>query len=619
MPVSMLATQRVVEAMVRFGPVEIRTIALYGFPRNRSGYLEHNQALLSMVLQRVQQSGIPTVIGGDFNVDVTSLPAWECLSALGYVEAFQFAADRLARTLPATCRQSTKHDTVLIPPFLQPLLQRADVLTEAHLFDSRAPLLLTFSLPYAYPAVLHWKLPRTWTALQPKQTDVEAAYASQQPLVLQQVQSCTTTVQLQAALQHWAQCVESSVDTALAAAHQRDPATHKVPHLPKSAKGRCQAPERRWQRLPQAARAARCGDYNPPEEAVSIQARMMVRQVRRLQTYCRGREKFARTADAALGAQLQQEWSAIVRSKGFPPDFPRWILTIAHFHTFWQNAPPLDWVKDVYEYTRFATDAHVRQSAQHRQKLARFRLQWNAKHAGMSHGFAAIKPVPHPPFSAIPVVEQRDIQVTQVVDPQHAWASVQLPQFLRHFMPCQTAAGPMHVLDQRQAESGIFEVLLQHEAQQLYPGQLLHLEQHTCASSPDELHREFYEYWSAIWNRDRGLRRTCEESWAEALADLPPLPDHATPLCIADFDLEAWQKALQGMRPNKATGCCGFTVRELKNLPVPILHDLSKIFEKGMTCGLPKTLSSKGSHPLKTAMPHKYVPWATNRHVCDTL
>ena len=291
MPDSMLATQRLVEAMVRFGPIEVRAIALYGFPRNRSGYLEHNQALLSMALQRVQQSGIPTVIGGDFNMDVAALPAWECLRALGYVEAFQFAADRLARTLPATCRHSTKNDNVLIPPFLQPLLQRADVLTEAHLFDSHAPLLLTFSVPYAYPAVLHWKLPRTWANLQPKQADVAAAYASHQPLVLQQVCSCTTTIQLQAALQHWAQCVEWSVDTALAAAHQQDPSKHTVPRLPKSARGRCQAPERRWQRFPQAARAARCGDYTPPEEAVSIQARMMVRQVRRLQTYCRGREK----------------------------------------------------------------------------------------------------------------------------------------------------------------------------------------------------------------------------------------------------------------------------------------------------------------------------------------
>ena len=110
MPDSMLATQRLVEAMVRFGPIEVRAIALYGFPRNRSGYLEHNQALLSMALQRVQQSGIPTVIGGDFNMDVAALPAWECLRALGYVEAFQFAADRLARTLPATCRHSTKND-----------------------------------------------------------------------------------------------------------------------------------------------------------------------------------------------------------------------------------------------------------------------------------------------------------------------------------------------------------------------------------------------------------------------------------------------------------------------------------------------------------------------------
>ena len=592
MPTKMLATQRLVEAMIRFGPIEIRSIAVYGFPRNRSGYLEQNQLLLNMALQRVQVSGVPTVIGGDFNRDITELPAWDSLRALGYVEAFQFAADRLAKILPATCRNSTKHDTVLLPPFLQPLLQRADVLVDAHLFDSHAPMLLTFAMPYAYPALLHWKLPRTWADLQPEPQEVAKAYSTHQPLVLQQIGDCANPADLQTALQQWAQTVEWSVDAAISLAHKKDPSKHPVPRLPKSARGRCQGPTTRWQRLPQAARSGRRGDYAPPDEAVSIQARMMVRQVRRLQTSCRGRDKLERTADTTLAAQLQQEWLAIIRGKGFPPNFPQWILRVAHFHAFWKSNPPLEWVKEVYDYTRFATDARIRQAAQHCQKLAQFKLQWNTKHTGMSQGFAAIKPVPNLPFSTLPVVERRDVLLTQVIDPEHVWAEVQQPQFLRHFMPCQTSQGQLRIVDQRHVDSGAFEVLLQHDGLQLVPAQTLFLEQHTCASSPEELHREFYEYWSKIWNRDRGKKRTCEEEWADALHDLPPLPECAVPLQISDFDIEAWKTALRGMRPSKATGCCGFTVRELKHLPNPILQDLSKIFEKGTTLGLPKSLAA---------------------------
>ena len=163
MPSHMLATTRLAEAMARFGPIEIRVLAIYGWPRNHANHRDLNQELLMLALQRVRTSGVPTVLGGDLNMDVTTLPVWEQFSDMGYVEAFQFAQSRLGVALPPTCKGSTRHDTFLLPALLQPLLCRAEVLADAHLFDAHAPLVLTFALPHAYPARLQWNLPKSST------------------------------------------------------------------------------------------------------------------------------------------------------------------------------------------------------------------------------------------------------------------------------------------------------------------------------------------------------------------------------------------------------------------------------------------------------------------------
>ena len=150
MPASALDTTRLVEAMVRFGPIEVRAIAVYGYPRNRSGHLDMNQELLSMAMERVCASAIPTILGGD--------PIWMLLSSLygsnfgNWDEAFAFVRERLGQELPATCKGSTRFDTFLVPTFLQPYLCKAEVMQADHLFDAHSPLVLTFSLPRHYPA-----------------------------------------------------------------------------------------------------------------------------------------------------------------------------------------------------------------------------------------------------------------------------------------------------------------------------------------------------------------------------------------------------------------------------------------------------------------------------------
>ena len=148
------------------------------------------------------------------------------------------------------------------------------------------------------------------------------------------------------------------------------------------------------------------------------------------------------------------------------------------------------------------------------------------------------------------------------------------------------------VLDRPNADGGN-EILLRAEAQDApvtWPSRL-HFEQPTVACSPDELTREFHEFWHCLWNRDRGPQRTNEACWEAALADLPELPEAAAPISLAREDLQAWKDSLRKMRPNKATGYCGFSVKELKALPDASLMDLSAIFAQATKFGYPRHLA----------------------------
>ena len=102
-----------------------------------------NQELLAHALRRIAQCRLPTVVAGDFNCKVQALPAWDHFRFLGYQEVFELAETRYGKQLPPTCKRSSRHDTLLLPPCLQQRLCRATVLTHDKLFDSHDPLVVT--------------------------------------------------------------------------------------------------------------------------------------------------------------------------------------------------------------------------------------------------------------------------------------------------------------------------------------------------------------------------------------------------------------------------------------------------------------------------------------------
>ena len=246
---------------------------------------ESNNYLLRSAWDRMTVSALPTLLAGDFNCDVTALPAWDHFQAKGYLTAQQAAHRFLGLQLEPTCRDATSFDSFLLPPVLQGLLRHAQVLRHAHLFDSHHPLRLIFTRPCEAPLVRRWCLPRTWQDFLVDGTFLANCYSQHAHRVDAAIQGVAQQSDVDRAFTTWADAVESAVDDALRAQHRQDPVTWSQPCLPRSHRGRCKPPKFVHRQGPLLPKPGRSGDFMPDVECTSVRLRMKVRQCRRVQTF----------------------------------------------------------------------------------------------------------------------------------------------------------------------------------------------------------------------------------------------------------------------------------------------------------------------------------------------
>ena len=275
-PDALHVTTRAVECFLRFGPLEVRMITLYGVPSTHVDAKHANNALLQATFRRLAATSVPTLIAGDLNMDVTCLPVWQSFLALGYAEAHAYVAAFLGFTLPATCKGSTHYDTVLIPPLLQPALRHAAVLQD-HVFDSHDPLLLAFECPESLPLLRRWSMPKPWTDFNLDLPSFAASYGrfcEPVDLAIQALSESPSHEATSQAFTLWATHLEAALDCTLATTHATNPLMQPQPGLPRAYRGRCRPLRHVARPCPQLPRAGRHGDYMPEVEGTSVRLRM---------------------------------------------------------------------------------------------------------------------------------------------------------------------------------------------------------------------------------------------------------------------------------------------------------------------------------------------------------
>ncbi|CAE7246988.1 unnamed protein product, partial [Symbiodinium sp. KB8] len=327
------------------------------------------------------------------------------------------------------------------------------------------------------------------------------------------------------------------------------------------------------------------GGFTPDVEVTSVLARMKVRQVRRILTFQRGLDKWHRAgspAEPSGVAQLRAEWRAILRAKGYPPNFPAWILEVAHFTHFPVEFPTADWLSDLLAYVRFDCECLARQEARRRKSDFLHQVCVDTEVGGCRQGFRAMRAAPNPPFTEVPCTVQVEVERLPNTIQSDGVAVYQM-QGSGVFLPGQTASlEGISCVVQSAKDS---EVALHGEC---LPATGLLVQSYT-ACTPTELHAAFDAFWGPLWQRDKGDSCQSLSSWpklqtilAESCFSCPEMQLNCSPA--------QWRAAIKRMPARKATGICGWSPSDLKILPDVALELLSAIFNKAVLHGLPAHL-----------------------------
>ena len=594
-------TSRIVEAMVRFGAMEVRCVCLYGVPQSHPEASHLNDILLRSAWERLVQNKIPSLILGDFNVDVCSLPTWSNFEGLGYVEAFRAAKAKFGIELPPTCKQATRFDTALMAPVLTELLTSAQVMVDCHAFDAHSPLMLEFAIPPQLPKLHRWSLPKPWTDFAVPSGAFAEAYSAHSAQVEDVIAHVQTREELTGAFQVWVSAVEGAIGEALKAQTMPGTGSRCVSGLPRAYRGRCRLVQRKARTVTQLSRPARIGDFLPTVEIVSVRCKQRLKQCRRTKTLMRGLRKFlSQPYQEQQMQQLLNEWHAILRAPGYEGGFQGWVLSWDFVLFFPEDFPSLPWLTDLVQLLEFDCQAQAQQEATLRRASYQQATVDDEVHQHSRGGFRSLKPAPRPPFTAVSSEIQQPAVLTPAGPPGEWLCKVHAPFMFR---PGEEVSLEGH--------DGLVVSVLHDAVHVAFSDDCVptfgDLEQvhHDC--TPSELHLGFQSFWRTYWQRDSCREEQQISEWPQfrALLEAYPCPWGSLDLDLEDVDL--WIHVCKRMRSSSATGACGFSVRELKSLPRAAYSHLAKLFSVATVVGLPQFLLMGRVNVLaKTVDPQGY-------------
>ena len=532
LPEAASSTCRLSECFVRLGALQVRMLTIYGYPNSHLDARQRNEDLLAQAADRATQNALPCIIAGDFNMPPCDLPAGQALASLGYQEVFELHQHVHGEVLPPTCKGATRHDTALLHPALVPLFLRAWVLRGQQLFDAHDPLCFQLRMCENRPCRRTWRLPKPWAALGPDRAAFADAFRPAAARLKRQADACASVQDVEAALLSFSKAAEDAVQMTLVAQNRVDPL--RAPHttLPRSYRGRCVNRKPLQRELPCLLKPARSGGYQPDVEVTSVLGRMKVRQVRRVRTLQQGLLKLGRLPAShrdPLRHQLQLEWRAILRARGYPPTFSVWLLRVACFHSVPGDLPSPEWLHQLAQYLQHDCDALVRQQAQVRKDVFKYRLQVDAVDGHSKSGYRALRPESPPPFTEVPhcIVEKATAHWDAAVGCYELRVEACRP--FRVPGPAVFAGVECSLLSCTQGG------LLVSAASLPTTGEL---HQSLVACTAEELHDAFRCFWCPIWHRDSGPQARLLAEWPSfcaLLAQQSPRDELRLRSCATDL------------------------------------------------------------------------------------
>ena len=299
-PACLMDSGRCLLTTTLVGECWVSGATIYGEPDGHlyPNHLRNNEYLLHHAAAQICHltKGL-RFLAGDWNVTQNSLPAFDLLERAGFRDLQDLLLARFGQSIVPTCKNATRKDFLYLSPELQELLVGGRVIEDV--LPDHAALLGSFRSPRSRPKCFVWPKPLAF----PWPKDFGTA------LIWNGDVSPTD-----AYAELWRE-IETQ-----AASKCPFPVSRKM-------RGRAQTlhPQVSKQVHPLPSKVGRKGDIQPQFCGQSYKHAHWLRQVRRLQAYCR---LLKSTNDVAV--QRAESWGAILRAPGFFPTFGDWWMQSEH-------------------------------------------------------------------------------------------------------------------------------------------------------------------------------------------------------------------------------------------------------------------------------------------------
>eukprot|EP00438_Fugacium_kawagutii_P016345 Skav208943 [mRNA] locus=scaffold1880:173413:178702:+ [translate_table: standard] len=550
-------TCRIAFSVIRVNNFEILVIAVYGFVHDRP--IENarlNDLLLANAAQIALASGMPYVIGGDFNCRVVDLPSYRVLAREGAHEAFSFAQSKFGLDLPPTCKNATRHDSCILHPFLAQAVVHMHVDSELA-FEPHSPLFVSFDFKHKVEQLPRWSVPRSWESMGIQSDILQDSYQSVQHEI-QLPQHADTVDEGCLLLERWSCTVEKAVDKTLRVQHRLDPIRNPYHDLPPQCKGRCKSNRPRVVSHPHTVPADRNDGYNPPDETFRLTNFNKVKQCRRLRSLLKSYEKSFRIDSACFpfpAAQFRHqffgEWCAIRNAKGYGRAWCRWLLSFEVITFVSSDLPSFEDLQLYADLTIVDCDASCRQEALNRANVKKFLLQVDVKEGFLSSTYRMVKGKPSPKLDEVPMVFKARARLCRIM-PGHP-IQLQLETQCDFLVQQHAFFGEAKIYIISQSRDNVCIRLI--EGVMPSSGDLV---QERVSTSAQEVFCEFAKFWSPFWNRDEIDEQLDPEPWSDLLdlIEQTPLPLMQVDVILSDPMI--WKKTIDKLSAGKAEGICGW-------------------------------------------------------------
>lgn len=545
-----IATCRIIHNVVNMGTNKLQLVTLYGVPSSQKDSASFNNDLLQHALHAISQVNLPAIILGDFNVDPFTLPVAPKLLALGFKDLKQLFPKIHGKDMPPTCRDVTHPDNALVSPEIQDLIYQIEVNPEPW-FDAHKVVIITLHMPQNPITYLRLTLPHSFMHLPLNEDHLPEAYEY----------ACRRFGD-PATIEEWGQTVEVAVDHALRQTqmHQEKIPLERTQGLPKHCRGRCQPRKPKPCQRKNLTRQGRPGDYQPPYEIHTHATCKKVKQVRRLDSICRGLQKTVLTQTHM--EVLTSEWKAVLACQAFKGNFIRWAQSKPEIGPLPICLPTYDLAYTIYQLVKHETTIAIRQDQAVWARKIQYRRHIDTTLQGHKNAFAQLKKDMQPPLSCLQSVETRNALIIPENNHQRVFAdncnAFQLDsQVMVDNVPCS--------IIQKDDHSLLVHSVSDHD----WPDAAdVHQTQHHC--TPEKMLDMLHEYWQPFWTKSE-IQPT-EDQLSRLLQTVPTL---SIPDCPEDLNL--WVQAIRTLNPNSARGIDGISAQELRILPSHAIQHLMTI------------------------------------------